>query len=176
MILKLKQTPALFLVGFMGSGKSTIGRLVAGKMGWSFVDLDDDIERKAGKPIPEIFDREGEEAFRALETEALRERIKEVRRGRPMVISLGGGTFAQKDNAELTAQYGVSIWLDCAWDRIERRVAQETHRPLARDPEKLRRLFDARRAAYTLAEHRIAITCDDPAVAAEEILALPIFK
>ena len=68
MILKLKRTPGIYLVGFMGCGKSTVGRALADELGWSFFDLDHDIESSAGSTIGEIFDTQGEEMFRALET------------------------------------------------------------------------------------------------------------
>src|ERR1700683_3255811 len=74
MLLKLKRTPGLYLVGFMGSGKSAVGRLLADELGWSFADVDDDIEKEQGVSIADIFDTRGEEEFRRLEQEAIRKR------------------------------------------------------------------------------------------------------
>src|SRR3984885_5965473 len=93
MILMLKRTPGIFLVGFMGSGKSTVGRALADELGWGFADLDEEIEKREGMPIVRIFDTRGEAEFRRAETAALRERVRAVERGRPCVIALGGGTF-----------------------------------------------------------------------------------
>ncbi len=102
MILKLKRTPGIYLVGFMGCGKSTVGRALADELGWNFADLDKDIERRAQAAIADIFDQQGEAAFRALETALLHERVRSVQSGRPHVISLGGGAFL--------SQKRTSIW------------------------------------------------------------------
>ncbi len=75
MILKLKQTPGIYLVGFMGCGKSTVGSALADELGWSFFDLDQEIEKAAGASVAEIFDQRGESEFRTLETEALKKRV-----------------------------------------------------------------------------------------------------
>jgi shikimate kinase len=175
MILKLKRTPAIYLVGFMGSGKSTVGRALAGELGWTFVDLDEEIERRQGVSIAELFDTRGEAAFREIERAALHERIRTVQMGRPQVISLGGGAFLADENCELASNNGVTIWLDCAFPTIARRVAGSTHRPLARDPEQLKVLFEERRAGYSRAEFRIEVVDDDAGGAVAQILALPLF-
>src|SRR5579871_148086 len=101
MILKLKRTPAIYLVGFMGCGKSTVGRALAEELGWKFTDLDEEIERGAQTTISEIFATRGEPAFRELESAALREHVRVVRMGRPQVISLGGGAFLSEENLVL---------------------------------------------------------------------------
>lgn len=176
MILKLKRTPGIFLVGFMGSGKSTIGRALADELGWSFCDLDEEIERREGTTIAEIFDTRGEPAFREIELAALREHVRAVERGQPQVIALGGGAFVSDENFELVSNHGVPIWIDCPLPAIERRVASQTHRPLARDLERLRELFEARRGAYARADYRIEVTDDDPHTVVAKILALPLFK
>jgi shikimate kinase len=174
-ILKLKRTPALYLVGFMAAGKTTIGRFLAWELGWTFVDIDDDIEAAEGMPIAEIFDTRGEEEFRRIETEAIRKRVHEVERGKPMVVALGGGAFAQRVNHELIFDNGVSIWLDCPFETVRARVEMAGNRPLARDPYLFRALYFERRAAYERAEHRIEITSDDPAAAVAAVMKLPIF-
>ena len=176
MILKLKQTPGIFLVGFMGSGKSTVGSALADELGWSFCDLDREIEKAAGQSITEIFERQGEEVFRAQESEALRKLIKSVAMGRPQVISLGGGAFTIPENVELASNHGVTIWLDAPIEVIERRIAHETHRPLARDPARMRALYADRRPHYKRADFRIEIGDHAPAHIVSRILALPLFK
>ena len=163
MLLKLKRTPGLYLVGFMGSGKSAVGRLLADELGWSFADIDEDIEKAQGISIAEIFDNRGEQEFRAIEQEALRKRVREVECGKPMVVALGGGAFIEAANRKLLEERGVTIWLDCPFQRISARVDGQTHRPLARDPEKLRQLFDDRRDVYSKAEHHIQADTDDAA-------------
>ncbi len=175
MLLKLKRTPGLYLVGFMGSGKTEVGRLLADELGWSFADIDEDIEKAEGVSIAEIFDNRGEQAFREMEQEALRKRVREVECGKPMVLALGGGAFVDPANRKLLEERGVTVWLDCPFPRITTRVASQTHRPLARDPEKFQQLFDDRRGVYSKAEHRIEADTDDPAAIVAEILKLPIF-
>ena len=175
MLLKLKRTPGLYLVGFMGSGKSAIGRLLADELGWSFADVDDDIEKEQGVSIAEIFDTRGEEEFRRLEHEALRKRVRDVEHGRPLVLALGGGTFINPANRGLLEERGVTLWLDCSFPRICSRLEGQTHRPLARHPDKFRQLYDDRRDAYSQAEFRIEADTDDAAAVVAEILKLPIF-
>jgi len=175
MILKLKRTPAIYLIGFMGCGKSTVGRALAEELGWSFIDLDEEIERGHDATIAHIFDTHGEAAFRGIETAALRHRVHHVQSGRPQVVSLGGGAFLSEENFELVSNNGVTVWLDCPFSRIERRIAGQTHRPLARDPHQLRTLFDTRRDGYARADYRVEVIDDDIRSAVARILALPLF-
>jgi shikimate kinase len=175
MLLKLKRTPGLYLVGFMGSGKSAVGRLLADELGWTFADVDEDIEQAQGVSIAEIFDTRGEQEFRVIEREAVRKRVRDVECGKPMVLALGGGAFGDPESRKLLEERGVTIWLDCPFPRICARVEGQTHRPLARDPEKFQQLFDDRQHVYRKAEHRIEADTDDPAVIVAQILKLPIF-
>jgi shikimate kinase len=175
MILKLKRTPGIYLVGFMASGKSTIGRLLADELGWSFADLDEDIEAQHGTTIAQIFDAQGEQEFRRIESASIAALVRIIERGRPMVVALGGGAFVQPANFEMLENNGISVWLDCPFPIIRDRVAQASHRPLARDAEKMRELYESRRAAYGRADYRIEICGDDPQAAVQDILNLPIF-
>jgi shikimate kinase len=175
MILKLKRTPGIYLVGFMGSGKSTAGRGLARALGWRFADLDEDIESRRQMSIPEIFDKLGEAEFRALEHQCLKRRIHDIERGVPWVLALGGGCFAQPENLDLIQQNGISIWLDAPLDMVRARVAHSSHRPLARDAEKFEELYHARREHYEKADYRIEIGLGGSAEAVEVILKLPIF-
>ena len=93
MILKLKRTPGIYLIGFMGSGKSTVGRMLADQIGWRFADIDDDVEAAAKTSITELFTERGEEEFRRFESEAIRQRVRRIQSGHPMVLALGGGAF-----------------------------------------------------------------------------------
>lgn len=176
MILKLKRTPGIYLVGFMGSGKSTIGRLLAERIGWHFVDLDAEIEAAEGMSILEIFETRGEAEFRRLEREAMRERVRAIECGRPTVLALGGGAIVQPENYALVENNGITIWLDCPFETVCRRVEPASHRPLARDPVSFALLYETRRECYARADYRIPIESDDPAAAVEAALRLPLFK
>jgi len=176
-ILKLKQTPGLYLIGFMGSGKTTIGRLLADRLGWTFADIDEDIEASQRSSIPDIFDSLGEQEFRRMEREALQARVKSVARGVPMVMALGGGAAAEPGNFELIQNHGVTIWLSCSFETVARRVQRDNpNRPLARDMKKFEELFHSRREAYGRADFCVDIESDDPETAVESILNLPLFK
>ena len=174
MILKLKRTPGIYLVGFMASGKTTVGRLLADELGWSFADLDEDIEATHGSSISDIFEKRGEEEFRAVEKDAVRRRVGEVARGRPMVVALGGGSFNDESSRALLQENGVTIWLDCSFPRVCARIEGTSHRPLARDPEKFQRLFHERKDMYSKAEYRIEVETDDPTAIVQTILRLGI--
>ena len=130
---------------------------------------------RRGRKIPLLRIEDDPSAFRDIEHDALRERIRQVECGRPFVLALGGGAFAQERNYELLRQNGVSIWLDCPLEMVQQRVANATHRPLARDAERFNALYHARRESYARADYRIEITCDDPLVTVDSILTLPIF-
>ncbi len=175
MILKLKRTPGVFLVGFMGSGKTTVGRLLAGALGWDFTDLDDDIEAAAGRAISDIFASEGEEVFRRLESETLTCCVRSIQAGHAAVVALGGGAFTPAGNVACIRENGVSIWLDCPLELARERVERESHRPLARDPERFEALYGQRRAAYAQADFRVETARLEPAAIVESILRLPAF-
>ncbi len=176
MNLRLKRTPGLYLVGFMGSGKSTIGHALAHRLGWGFYDLDHEIEAAEKTSIADLFDRRGEAEFRRIEAAILREHVKWIERGRPAVLALGGGTFVETANRELIAGNGVSIWLDCPLETVQRRVAGYSHRPLARDPQKFVALYESRREIYALSDVHVPIDCDDASAAVETILRHPLFR
>ncbi len=175
MILKLKRTPGLFIVGFMGAGKSTVGRSLARHLGWRFADLDEDIASREQMSIPEIFAKRGESEFRRAEHEALQRRINDVSRGVPWVIAVGGGCFAQAENLDLIQNHGVAIWLDAPLEMLRARVSGAAHRPLAHDPVRFEELFHERRPAYEKADYRIPISGGGSDAAVEDILKLPLF-
>jgi shikimate kinase len=176
MNLKLKRTPGIYVAGFMGSGKSMIGRLLAHELGWSFFDLDHEIEAAEKTSIAGIFETRGEPEFRRIETEILKQHIAWIEQGHPSVVALGGGTFAQKQNRALLQDRGITVWLDCPLHMAARRVSSASHRPLARDPERFAALYQERLESYRLADVHIAITADDPSVAVKAILAHPFLE
>ncbi len=176
MNLRLKRTPGIYVVGFMGSGKSTVGRLLAHRLGWSFFDTDHEIEAAEKTTITRIFEERGEAEFRRIEAEILRQHVRWIERGRPAVLALGGGVFAEPSNRVLLEDNGISVWLDCPFEVLARRVARESHRPLARDPEKFAELYRARLESYRLADIQVAITSDDPDVTVNAILDAPLLR
>lgn len=176
MIFKLKRTPGIYLVGFMGSGKSTVGERLADELGWTFADLDDDIVKAQGRSIVDIFDTGGEAAFREIETDCLRKRVRAVQSGRPLVLALGGGAFAQDVNYNLLQENGVTVWLDCSLDLIRHRLTgKSADRPLARDPERFEKLYQQRLPAYARADYRVEITNNDSSATVAKILSFPLF-
>lgn len=175
MTLKLKRTPGLYLVGFMCSGKSTVGRALADQLGWCFVDVDAEIEAHQAKPIREIFQTEGELRFRDLETATIERHITRVESGNPCVIALGGGAFVQKRNWELIQNNGVTVWLDCTLDTVLERLGNDQTRPLAADRDGLAQLYGDRRPLYGRADFRLEVDTADITDIVRRILQLPIF-
>jgi shikimate kinase len=176
MHIKLKRSPGIYIAGFMGSGKSTVGRMLAERLGWDFADLDAEIESEHQTTIPELFLTRGEPEFRRIETAMMLKWVRRIECGAPTVVALGGGTFVHPGNYDLIENHGVSLWLDCDFDVIERRLTEERHlRPLARDPVLFRNLYQERRASYARADFRVDGTCDAVS-AVEAILSLPLWK
>ena len=119
----------IFITGFMGSGKSTIGPILANALGWDFVDIDKDIERKSNQKIIDIFTSQGEQSFRTLEREALRDLVLR----NECVVSLGGGTLTTEENFEFIHQNGIIVYLQLSPDTILQRVRHRTDRPMLKD-------------------------------------------
>jgi shikimate kinase len=150
---------AVFLVGFMGAGKTSAGRSLGRRLGWDFEDLDDRIEARAGRSIAEIFRDAGEAEFRRQENSALRELLHELRAS-PRVVALGGGAYAQADNAALLEGAGVPVvFLDGPAEELFRRCSEEPRkRPLLQDAKQFRELYEQRRSSYLKASCRIDTT------------------
>lgn len=176
MNVRLKRTPGLYLVGFMGSGKTTVGRHLAHRLGWSFFDLDQEIEAAEQISVADLVDTRGWPEFRRIEALMLQQHVRHIERGRPAVLALGGGTFIEPENRNLILQNGVVIWLDCPLDRIQRRVADVSSRPLARDPQKFVELYQTRREIYAQADVRVEIESDDAEQTLAALLSHPILK
>ncbi len=149
----------VFLVGFMGAGKTSVGRALGQRLNWIFEDLDDRIERREGRTIAEIFRDSGEQEFRRAEHAALREVLNEIDSAR--IIALGGGAFVQENNAILLQASGVpTVFLDAnveeLWQRcLKQASAAGVQRPLLRDPEQFRKLYADRRRSYSKASLKI---------------------
>ena len=145
---------AVVLIGFMGAGKSSVGRALGEQLGWPFEDLDERIERRERRTVPEIFRDSGERTFREAEHAALRELLSELDAGNERVVALGGGAFAQKENARLIEACGVpTVFLDASVDELWRRcqeqaLQQRVERPLLGSGESFRELYEARRPHY----------------------------
>lgn len=137
----------IYLVGPMGAGKSTIGRLLADGLGLSFTDTDQEIEARCGADIAWIFDVEGEEGFRKRETDVLRD----LSRQPAQVIATGGGTVMYAENRKIINATGVVVFLDAAVDTLIRRMEQDKSRPLLQKPnrdEVIRILYAEREPVY----------------------------
>lgn len=162
----------IYLVGFMGSGKTTVGELLAQELGWRFIDLDAVIEAGQKTTIREIFEKAGELFFREVEHAAL----KAVSKAEPAVIALGGGTFVQKSNLDFIRESGApTIWLDCPLEELIRRCAGITNRPLFRDPASFGQLLEQRIPYYQMAQYRISTRDCSPEDVVEQILHLNLF-
>ena len=167
----------LFLVGFMGCGKTTVGRLLAQRMAWKFVDLDQLIEEAEGRTVAEIFARAGEAAFRRREQDLLRRITQETPSSGGRVVALGGWTIVQPGNLELLQRVqAITIWLECPVDQLLMRVALVPNRPLFRDETSFRRLYEERLPYYQQATFSVQSGPGDPREVVQQILALPILQ
>ena len=160
----------------MGCGKSTVGKLLRRQTSWPSIDLDKRITDASGIAITEIFTRHGEPEFRRLEHEQLALALAEAaEQPKPTILSLGGGTITQPQNVALLREYDAAlIWLQCPVDELLHRCAQMTDRPLFRDENSFRRLYDERLPFYEAAEFRVDGNAD-PLRVVEQILSLGIF-
>ena len=162
---------SLYLVGMMGSGKTSTGRPLAEQLGYGFVDADAVIEQAAGCSIPEIFERDGEAGFRALESQVL----NAISQRHSLVVATGGGVVTQQENWGLLHS-GIVIWLDVVPEQLMQRLkADSTVRPLLQtdDPDAaLNALLNQRRPLYAEADLTVVIDQETPDAVADGILQL----
>lgn len=155
-MIKSSQGRAVFIVGFMGAGKTAVGRVLAQQLGWQFIDLDEQIERVARRSIATIFQTSGEAEFRRLESEQLSKLLATLRPESAAVVALGGGAFVQEKNAEKLRQANVPvIFLDAPLEELLRRCQAQPGRArplLDHDAEALSILYAERRPLYLAAE------------------------
>lgn len=143
--------PGVVLIGFMGSGKSSVGRELARRFGAPFVDVDERIESAAGSPIRDLFAREGEPAFREREKAALREALSV----KGCVIATGGGAFSDEENRALLRSYAPVVYLEAAVGTLLARLAGDLGRPLLRGGDReevVRELLSRRIPGYRTAD------------------------
>jgi shikimate kinase len=153
----------IHLAGFMGSGKSTVGRLLARHLMWNFLDLDGVIGRHEGRSVARIFAESGESAFRDSERHVLRQVVSKP----STVVALGGGTLIDADNQARSRRHAALVWLRCPLEVLEARCARyedaAARRPLWGDPAALQQRYDERLPGYEAAE--FVVDADDEAEA-----------
>ncbi|KOR38290.1 MULTISPECIES: shikimate kinase [Planktothricoides] len=151
----------IYLIGMMGAGKSTVGRLIANQLDYHFFDTDGLISQVAGQSINEIFATAGEEGFRDLETQV----ISELCAYKNLVVATGGGLIIRQKNWSYL-QHGVVVWLDVPVEQLYARLQEDTTRPLLRDPDplgKLKRLLSDRLNMYAQADLHIQVDSHETA-------------
>src|SRR6266850_4702932 len=158
----------VYLVGFMGAGKTSVGECLARELRYGFVDLDREIEREAGRTIPEIFREDGEGVFRRLEARALRL----VGAREDLVVGTGGGTLTLWENRDFIHRTGLSVWLDAPLDVLLDRCRSSEHRPLLSDRPKMEALLADRLPAYRLADLRVDTASEPPELIAARIASM----
>lgn len=141
----------VYLVGFMGAGKTTTARALGKRLDWKVEDIDACIERDERRDIPTIFRQDGEPYFRAREREVLIGLLPE----RGAVIASGGGTFADAANRELMLKDGAVVWLDAPFTTVLARIPLDGRRPLAADRLEMEQLYNQRLTAYRQAHLRV---------------------
>jgi shikimate kinase len=141
----------IYLVGFMAAGKTTLARGLARRLGWRAEDIDELIEHREHRTVAEIFAREGEPYFRAVERQILWALLPV----RNIVVATGGGTFVDPQNRAAINADGVSVWLDIPLQAVLNRLPPDGRRPLAADRAQMAQLFDMRRLAYQEAHMRL---------------------
>lgn len=161
-----EQKMPLVMVGIMGCGKTHTGQILAAELGLPFIDSDYGIEKEHGKTITEIFHQDGEDAFRALETQKIREILGQG----ACVLSVGGGAFTNKQSRDLIKEGAISIWLDSDINILYERVSRDSKRPLLQtdnSKQTLSNLLEIRKPFYTQADIHVKSEGTDKAITDE---------
>jgi shikimate kinase len=160
------KTDKIYLVGFMGAGKTTLATALARKLGWGAEDVDALIEARERRSVAEIFAREGEPYFRAVE----RQIIYSLLPLRHIVVATGGGSFVDPENRATINADGVSVWIDVPFDELLARIPPDGRRPLAADITQMMQLYEARRVAYQHAHIKLDAARARPEELLEQLL------
>jgi shikimate kinase len=162
-------TPArVVLVGFMGSGKSAVGRALARRLGYRFDDMDRRIERRTGRSIPSIFQESGEDAFREEECREARA----LANARNRVVATGGGAFVRTETREALRAGALTVWLECNLETALSRIPKDGSRPKAGNHVIMRALLAEREPFYRLADLKVDASRGTPAEVATRIVDL----
>lgn len=154
----------IYLTGFMGAGKTLIGRILAQKFQRNLVDTDQLVEQRDGRPISAIFEKDGEAYFRKLESEIIRELSQQT----SLVVALGGGAILDKANRNILAQ-GLWVFINPPFEVLKERILRREHRPLGKEIDKLTALYESRLPLYLQAPIQITIAGDPEDVCQEVV-------
>jgi shikimate kinase len=160
----------IVLVGFMGAGKSAVGKRLAKRLGYRFVDMDREIEARAGAKVAVIFRERGEAGFRALEEEAARALASQSE----VVVATGGGAFVQPATRALLQQGALTVWLQCSLEAALLRIRPDGSRPLAQNREIMRALLAEREPSYRQADVAVDTSRRTPRGVADRIVELVV--
>jgi len=161
----------IYLIGFMGAGKTSIGRRLAKKLGWQFIDLDEEIERSEKQPVAEIFHEKGEAYFRQVERNYLN-RISSHSFSARSVIALGGGTYLDAENRDIAESTGLTVWLKVSFATVAGRVKIDGTRPNFSSKEQAESLYESRVPYYALAKLHVSADSGTPETIADEIMGV----
>lgn len=152
----------IYLMGFMGSGKTTVGKVLADELNRGFMDIDEKIENDVGLTIPQIFEQNGEAFFRRKEKEWVNQSSTETN----LVVALGGGSVVDPENWEKITQSGVTVALHCPIEVIQSRLSEITNRPLLAGSEvekmqRIKQLYEQRKHFYERAQYQLQLSGDE---------------
>lgn len=152
-----QQRRRVFLIGFMGAGKTSVGKELARRLGWKFHDLDQLIESREQRSVAAIFGQAGETGFRRIETATLTELLEASQADSGSIVALGGGAFVQPENRDALQKAGaITVLLSAPLEELQRRCQGPSDvRPLARNKQKFEQLFAERQHAYSLAQFKV---------------------
>ena len=159
----------IYLIGFMGAGKTSVGWRLAKKLGWKFIDLDEEIERDERRSVAEIFRESGEAHFRQIERNCL-QKLSSSAAAEKSVIALGGGTFLDPENRAAAEATGLTVWLKVSFSTAAARVKIDGTRPKFPSKEQAELLYQSREPYYALAKVHISTDDGTPEIVADEII------